>query len=561
MPVGVPELALIISIAAVLGLIATLLRQPIILAYLGAGALIGALGLFQGDQAIFEIFSNLGVMFLLFLIGLEINYMSLRLVGKASLLVGLGQIAFTFAGGWFLAALLGFSVLTGAYIAIALTFSSTIIVVKLLSEKKELSSLYGKISVGFLLVQDFVAILLLVLLAGIDTGAGADAATVLLTLLKGVALFAFMLWLGRRIVPFVLDRIARSIELLFLMSLAWVFVVAWVVSELGFSIAIGGFLAGIALANSSEHLQIASRVKPLRDFFIVIFFVLLGSSVAAFDLSGLALPIIIFSLFVLIGNPLIVLAIMGLMGYHRRTSFMAGVTVAQISEFSLIVAALGLQVGHISEQTVSLITAVGVITIGLSSYLILYAEHLYRWLRPALALFEVAKPRTDSLPASAARKRMVLFGAHRYGQSLLRQLPKRDVLVVDFDPDVVRSLRRAGYTTMFGDLADPELFEGIDFSRTAIVISTSPEVTSTLAFLEARRTWRRRGQAMIVIARAEGDREAHLLYAAGADYVLMPHLTSGQMLGTLLHERAIGPQIKRLRSHDLAVLARNRGNG
>ena len=292
---------------------------------------------------------------------------SLRLVGKASVLVGLGQIILTFIPGFFIARFFDFNFLQAAYIAIALTFSSTIIVVKLLSEKRDTNSLYGKISIGFLLVQDFVAILILIFLAGIESEKGIVFNDIFLTTLKGLGLFILMLYLGRKILPLMLDKISRSQELLFLTSLAWCFGIATVVVKAGFSIEIGGFLAGLALANSSEHFQISAKIKSLRDFFILIFFVILGSSLIFSDFSGLTLPIIIFSLFVLIGNPLIVLIIMGLMGYRKRTGFLCGVTTAQISEFSLILAALGLKLGHLNEKVVSLITAVGIITITLST--------------------------------------------------------------------------------------------------------------------------------------------------------------------------------------------------
>lgn len=303
---GLFDLAVVILIAATLGILAKLLKQPILLAYIATGALIAYLGFlnFTGQET-FHIFSNLGIMFLLFLVGLEINYTSLRLVGKTSLIVGLGQIIFTTIFGFIIAHFFGFELLPSLYIAVALTFSSTIIIVKLLSDKKDLNSLYGKISIGFLLVQDLVAILILVFLSGIESSQTIVWSNLIFTVIKGIVLFVAMLWLGRKALPFVFDRIARSQELLFLVSLMWVFAVAAIVGKIGFSIEIAGFLAGLALANSSENFQIASKIRPLRDFFILIFFVVLGSSIVFSDLSGITWPTIIFSLFVLVGNPLI----------------------------------------------------------------------------------------------------------------------------------------------------------------------------------------------------------------------------------------------------------------
>src|SRR3989304_4688973 len=228
MTAGIFELGIIIIIAAVLGIIARALRQPVILAYILTGTLIGLLGFFNlGDREIFQTFSELGIMFLLFLIGLEIDYASLRSVGKISVIIGLGQIIFTAAIGFIISLLFGFDYITSAFIAIALTFSSTIIIVKMLTEKKDLNSLYGKISVGFLLVQDFVAIILLVFLASLGPAGGSvSGAGIGGTIVKGVIFFALFLWLGRKIIPRIFDKIAASKELLFLASLAWCVLIA-----------------------------------------------------------------------------------------------------------------------------------------------------------------------------------------------------------------------------------------------------------------------------------------------------------------------------------------------
>ena len=553
---GLFGLAVVIALAAVLGAIAHLLRQPSILAYIATGAVIAQFGfLHLAEGEMFKTFSELGIMFLLFLVGLEINYSSLRLVGKVSIIVGIGQIVFTSAGGLGLALLLGFDLVSALYIAVALTFSSTIIVVKLLSDKKDLNSLYGKISIGFLLVQDFVAILMLLALSGIQSGEGIRIVPLLLTLGKGIVLFAVLLWLGRSLLKKLFDRIARSQELLFLMSLAWVLVLAAAVGKIGFSIEIAGFLAGLALANSSEHYQIASRIRPLRDFFIILFFVILGSSLVFSDFSGLALPIVVLSLFVLIGNPLIVLAIMGIMGYRRRTSFMAGVTVAQISEFSLILATMGLKVGHITEGAVALITAVGVITITLSTYLMLYAEHLFRLLRRPLALFERANL-TEGDSDAEFRKPIILIGFHRIGESIALNLPKEDLLVIEFDPEIVRKLEMLGFDCLFGDSADRDILEKAGVESATLIISTSPDLADNRALLETVLSTPEHAKTIL---RAETEEDARVLYDAGADYVLLPHFTSGQYLGKTI---AIDPRMRvlnDLRERDLSLLKRLNG--
>lgn len=551
---GLFDLAVVILIAATLGILAKLLKQPILLAYIATGALIAYLGFlnFTGQET-FHIFSNLGIMFLLFLVGLEINYTSLRLVGKTSLIVGLGQIIFTTIFGFIIAHFFGFELLPSLYIAVALTFSSTIIIVKLLSDKKDLNSLYGKISIGFLLVQDLVAILILVFLSGIESSQTIVWSNLIFTVIKGIVLFVAMLWLGRKALPFVFDRIARSQELLFLVSLMWVFAVAAIVGKIGFSIEIAGFLAGLALANSSENFQIASKIRPLRDFFILIFFVVLGSSIVFSDLSGITWPTIIFSLFVLVGNPLIVLILMGLMGYRKRTSFFAGITVAQISEFSLILAALGLKLGHITESVVALVTAVGIVTIAISSYMIIYNEKIFHYLSPLLSVFEKKNAKEKFLGKHDGKKSIVLVGCHRTGESIALSLPKESLLIVDFDPEVIERLKKKDFYCLLGDSSDEEIFEQINSNNAKLVISTSPDLEDNLALIENFRNLSKKPPKLIL--RAETENEAKILYEKGVDYVLLPHLTSGHYLGKALSKISnISASLLSLRERDQNLL-------
>ncbi|MBI4159881.1 cation:proton antiporter [Candidatus Wolfebacteria bacterium] len=551
---GIFDLAFVVGIAAALGILGRFLKQPIILTYIVTGLLIGLFGYFKPvDHEIFQTFADLGIMFLLFLIGLEINYDSLRLVGRISVIVGLLQIAVTSLIGYFIALAFGFSPLEALYIAVALTFSSTVIVVKLLSEKKDLNSLYGKITVGFLLVQDFVAILILIALAGAG-GEPTSRNALLLAAIKGVILFSVIFTVGRRLLPALLDRIAASKELLFLTGLAWCFGVAAVTLKAGFSVEIGGFLAGITLANSWERYQIGSRMKSLRDFFILIFFVILGSSLASFSLAGLTFPIIALSLFVLIGNPLIVLAIMGLSGYRKRTAFLCGVAVAQISEFSFVLMALGLKLDHVSPQAMSLITAVGIVTIAVSSYLIMWSESIFRMLHRSLSIFERRRSRAEVVDGSINMgKPIILIGCHRLGRNILHHLEKSDVLIIDFDPDIVALLRREGYATLFGDISDLEIFERAEFSKTKLVISTSPDFEDNARLLVAIKALQK---PPIVIVRAEDEKDTERLYAEGANYVILPYLSSGQFIGQALGADFNLKNLEGLRKRDQRLLAR-----
>ena len=322
---------------------------------------------------------------------------------------------------------------------------------------------------------------------------------------------------------------------MFLASLAWVFLFASATGLLGFPVAIGGLLAGITLANSYEHFQIANRVRPLRDFFLLVFFAILGSSVVLSSFRGIIGAIIAFSVLVLIGKPIVIFLASSLMGYRKRPSFFAGIALGQISEFSLVLAAAGYTLGHLSSDVVALITAVGIVTITISTYLFTGAEPLYARLKAYLSFFERGR-RGDVRSESAARGSIVLIGFHRTGKSIAEALGGRaDLLVIDFDPEAVIALKERGLAFIFGDMTDPDVIERARLRDAKLIISTSPDVESNVMLLHALKRKESAGDLAVgiprVITRARTDHEAETLYEAGADYVLLPHATAGEYLG------------------------------
>jgi Trk K+ transport system NAD-binding subunit len=366
-----------------------------------------------------------------------------------------------------------------------------------------------------------------------------------------------MLILGRKIFPYLFRKIAKSQELLFLVSLAWVFSMVGLVdyiqklTGIAFSIEVAGFLAGLALANSSEHFQIANRIKPLRDFFILMFFVILGSSIILYDFSGLGFPIIALSLFVLIGNPLIVMIIMGLgLKYRKRTSFMAGITVAQISEFSLILVTLGLKLGHLTEEIVGLVAAVGIVTITTSTYMVLYSDKIFSFLSPLLSLFEKKSTR-DDIVFDDFSKPIILIGYDGTGRSIASMLSKEKLLIIDFNPDIIRELEEQGYFCFYGDVSDPLIFDNINFNEAEVVISTSSNIEDNINLVTGMKLIGKRGK---IILRAQSGEDAKILYERGADYVFIPHYSSGQYLGKIL---SADPELKgldELKKKDMAFI-------
>ncbi|MEX2033355.1 MAG: cation:proton antiporter [Candidatus Colwellbacteria bacterium] len=549
------ELATVIVLAVVCGFLAHLLRQPALIGFIAAGALIGYLEYARViDVVPLENLASIGVALLLFLVGLEMDFRTLKRIGKTAVLAGLGQIAFTFAFGFLICSyILGFSNLVSFYIAAALTFSSTIIVVKLLSEKKDLNSLYGRIVIGVLLVQDFVAILLLIFLAGLQGDGQVGPEAFASPFLKGAGLVLLAI-IASRILPRALDVIGRSQEMLYLFSLAWALGVATLTLRLGLSIEIGGFLAGLALATSSEHFQIGARLRPVRDFFIILFFVALGISAVEGGAAISVLPAVLLAVFVLIGNPLIILLIMGALGYRARTSFLTSLTVAQISEFSFVVVALGNRLGHIGSDEVTLVVLVGMFTIFVSSYFILYGNRIYEFLKPVVKGFEFRRKLVEEFPAETdLAGHVVLVGVHRMGENILHALSelKTNFVALDFDPVMVRKLAKAGVPVIYGDVTDSEIQEKAGLVKSKVVISTVPDLKDNLVILEEVR--RQKSKAKLILT-AEDEWSARQLYKKGADYVILPRFLGGQELARILSEDHKFTSLKELKKRDLKLI-------
>lgn len=519
------EFAALLSLAACFGVLARLLRQPLIVAFIVLGILAGPAGLnliFSGDKI--HLLADIGIAILLFVVGLKLDVSLIRTTGGVALSTGLGQVIFTSLVGFGLALMLGFSAMPSLYIAIALTFSSTIIVVKLLSDKKEIDSLHGQIAIGFLIVQDIVVILVMIVLSALDRDASDGLSWIILAVVgKGLLLLVATALMMKFILPGLTRYLASSQELLVLFAIAWAVAFAGISELMGFSREVGAFLAGVALASTHYREVISGRLTSIRDFLLLFFFIHLGSGLDLSMLGEQLLAAILLSAFVLIGNPLIVMVIMGAMGYRKRTGFLAGLTVAQISEFSLIFVALGLSLGHISEEVVGLVTLVGLITIALSTYMIMYSHPLFERLAPLLGVFEKKTPYREAQVRQNEERKMdvILFGLGRYGGNILRQLHKRElnVLALDFDPQLVSRWRDEGMNTQYGDLEDPELAEQLPLKHARFVISSLPQLHANLSLLKCLRAADFRGK---IIVTAHHSDYAGRLQNEGADLVLMP---------------------------------------
>jgi Kef-type K+ transport system membrane component KefB len=525
------EIGLLFAVAALVSLVMRLLRQPLIIGHIITGFLVGqfALGLFPDTETL-ELFSKLGISFLLFSVGLTLNPKVLRDYGAVSILTGFGQVFLTGVVGVAVALSLGFEWITSLYVGVALSFSSTVIVMKLLSDKGDLDKLYVKLSIGSLLLQDLVAIVLLFAIPFVSgaQGTGSELVRILgLGIASAVGVFIFSHYVIRHLHRY----LTRSQELLFLFTTAWGICVSSLFAQIGFSLEGGALIAGVALSTLPSRHEMGARLAPLRDFFIVAFFVLLGTQMVVSDFAAILEPAVIFSLFVLIGNPLLQLIIMGTLGYRKKTSFQTGMMAAQISEFSLILIALGVSLGQVPPEVLSIVTLVGIITIFISSYLILYSDTLYKHLAPYLGVFErrVVRERT----VRTTKYPVLLIGGGRIGEDFVSLFTKEEIhfQVLDHDPEVIGRLAHDGVPHEYGEANDPDLLEDLRVPQAELIVSTIPDLDTNLVILSVAK---RIAKGPVVIVAAHRIHHALELYAAGADYVILPHFLGGSYAASLV---------------------------
>jgi len=534
------ESAGILLFAALVGLVAARLRQPMIVAFIVVGILAGPAGFgWVTHTEPVELLAQLGITVLLFLVGLKLDPGLVRQLGPVALATGLGQLLFTIVFGYLIGLGLGMEPIRALYVAVALTFSSTIIIIKLLSDKRELDTLHGRIATGFLIVQDIAVVVAMMVIGSWDVGEGGGIRAVAVGLLGMAGGLLLVFGIVRWVLPSVLRWAASSAELILVFSVAWGAALAAAGELLGFSKEVGAFIAGFALAGTPFREAVGARLSALRDFLLLFFFVDLGSRLEFADLGAELPAAFVFSLFVLIGNPLIVLAIMGWMGYRRRTGFMAGLTVAQISEFSVIFVAMGVALGHVGSSTLSLVTLVGLVTITLSTYMILHSEELFarfqRWLGP----FERRTPFREQAwerGISHDGPEVIVYGLGRYGGRLLSKLQEKgiDVLGIDFDPAVVEHVRRQGLPVRFGDAEDAEFVHSLPMKRTRWVVSTVP---TSEAIVELRKALREASFSGCIAAAIRlpgnvmGEIDEHF------DLVLRPHYDAADRAAELISDR------------------------
>jgi len=512
--------------AAIFAFLGKLIRMPSIVAYIVAGMVLGpVLHIVEiGDSL--KLISKLGIALLLFLVGLELSFDKIRDVGRVAVVAGLGQVVFTALGGMALCLLLGFDLMSSIFLAVGLTFSSTVVVVKLLDQKGDLGRLYGRIAVGIFLVQDLVVIAVLTLLSGLEPGGDLNWVSVLqdLAIASGsmLVLLGLILLASKYLLPKPFAWAARAPETIFIWALFWCFLVTSLAGFMGLSVEVGAFLAGIALAQLPYNTDLHQRLHPLMTFFVAIFFASLGVQLdlgAALDNWEASLAL---SLFVIIGNPLIFMIIIARMGYAEVTAFRASVTVAQISEFSFIFATMGLAAGLVGDEVLSITALVGIVTIAISAYMIIYTEPLYRFCR-RVGLLRIFRAKQEDDPETMVERsnHIIVVGMNALGREIVQAMIARGerVLAIDTDPQKLEGLARA--EIVIGNVEYESVVEEIGLPHAKLVVSALriEDANMLLAF-------RCRAHGVPCAIHAFDVSLTDDLLDLGADYLLMPNVES-----------------------------------
>lgn len=530
------NLAMLFGLTVTIAVIIRLLRQPLLVAYLVAGIIAGPLflNLVDGGEQFFQSFAQLGVVLLLFLVGLSLNVTHVKRIANVAFKTGAGQLVFTALLGLPILVWLGYGLRSALYLAVAITFSSTIIVIKLLADKKALETVYGKHTVGLLLVQDIIATAILVVLTNGSSASPVWWQAAVALIVKIAVLLLLVYALSKIVLPLFLDRIAASGEFLFLFTIAWCFGIASAVAWSGFSIEIGAIVAGLSLGSSPYQLEIMSRLKPLRDFFIVLFFIILGSELQLANVAAAWPAALALSLFIIIGNPLILYFIYRSQKFTRRNSFLASTAAAQVSEFGFILIFTGRELGHLVNNELTVFTLTALITIVVSTYILTYNDQLYQFFLPFFRLFgkdaEMETEKTDAVYDAW------VVGYHRIGWKICEALRRKHLsfAVIDYNPAAIAKLKRRGIPAYFGDISDVEFLRALPLEQASLIIMTVPEPEPQMILA---RHVRKDNKKAAIIANLSHNSFLSDLYAAGASYVMMPHLLGGTWMAEILTKK------------------------
>jgi Kef-type K+ transport system membrane component KefB len=556
------EIGLCIVAATVLGYLARILKQPLLLGYIAAGLTIGpaALGLIKDEKSITHI-SELGLAFLMFIVGMEIDIKKLVQSAKVAGVTTLVQVIVCGIIGWLAAIVLIKVGLVGGddkgmhalYLGTCTAFSSTMIAVKVLSDKSELDTVAGRIALGILLFQDVLAIVVLALQPNIaDPALG----TMGLAAAKGLGLAVGATLISRYILPVIFRFAAKSPEILMILAISWCFLVAYAAIKADFSSAMGALIAGVSIGAFPYSVDVIAKLRSLRDFFVTLFFVALGMQIQIASMGTLAAALIL-SVLVLFNRFIPVIPTLKFLGYDRRVGILASLSIAQVSEFSLVIAGIGLsaELGHISKEIVSIVAISMVVTCTVSTYLIMANQKIALWFSRKQMYTETRK--TEAV-TEHSQKPIVLIGTHRVGSSLIPILQQegKDFLLIDFSPEVHKRAQSQGIPSLYGDISHMDTLEHAGVEHAKILISSiSDDFLRGTDNMKLFKLLRRLNPTAKIVVSSESASKALELYEAGADYVILPRKIVAQSLIEVIRqlEAGSGQSIKEAEIEELKV--------
>lgn len=540
----ISDITLSILFAWMLGLLAHVARQPLILAYLVGGFVIGPYGIgwVKSDQSIATI-SELGLIFMLFMIGLEIDLKKIIRAGRVILFAAGGQLVGGCVLGVALFLAMGLGLGAGRfdalYLAVACALSSTVIIVKVLYEKRELDTLPGRITLGVLVLQDIFAILFLAVQPSLDN---LQIGVILLSVMRVAVLVATAWVLSRYVLPKLFHQIARRPELVMLGALAWCFLIGEIAERLHLSREMGSLVAGVSLSTFPYALDVTAKVTTLRDFFITLFFVALGMTIPVPNGSVIGLALVIAA-FTVVSRLITTFVPLYLMRQGLRASLLPAINLAQISEFSLVVIQTGVLAKHISTQTANAVSFAFVLLAVLSTFMISRSDQIVRAAIGPLKRLGLRDLDAAELAAAepgeghGAARRIVILGFFRAASALLSEIEQRDksmldqITVVDFNPNVFRNLAARGVHVIYGDISNVETLVHAGIGGAEIVILSVPDALLKGADNEKLvRHVRALNPEAKIISTADMLATVEDQYAAGADYVTVPRFTDAQEL-------------------------------
>lgn len=545
------DFSLIILTALGLSYVARQTGQPTIIAYIFTGIVLGPVFLDVVTQTeLVDLMAELGLGFLLFLLGMKMRIDDIREILRPIINIAVWQTVLQTALAFAIAWVLGFTFVETTIIALATVFGATPIIVKLLTDKDEIATLPGRIDVGVLIIQDIYLVVLLAVLSAESVGSPSEIGLSIgriFLLMAGIGVFSY--FSAKYLLPRLFDLVADDQEIFFIVGIAWAFLFIVVSDYLNLSIEVGAFLAGLSLAQVSYTSELTERIRPITDFFMVIFFSSIGLRLAADQLFAFWREALIASAVLMVGNFFIMFFLIDYEDFTPRTSFLGSINMVQVSEFSLVVGALAIAQGYIGPDILGYLSLMAIVTMSLSTYVINYNTQIWNRVEPWFARFE--SPGKQDIDLKTYRDHAVVIGYDEITKPVLQRLKQQygDVVVIDRNPQHTAFLRQSEYEYVYGDFKHSELRKSVGLGRAAFVLSSSAEQNINRTALQESR------DDAIVFAEANSVDDAIELYQAGATYVILSTLLTGQELTDVLESYLGSPDAFTQRvAHDKDVL-------